>query len=189
MTAADSPEVLARISEGMPLVEIIARQLRRETSPSLSVDDLASVGREALLHAARTFDPDRGVPFRRWVNLRVRGAMIDSIRKGGNVPRRVYRKLKVLEAADHVQAGLVEDVAQKPPASPEAADAKLTEYLAQAAAAMALGFMTMRSIDEGAGAKVADDDESPEDQTARAEPYYGPGSEPTGREPSDRERE
>lgn len=27
------------------------------------------------------------------------------------------------------------------------------------------------------------------DQTARAEPYYGPGSEPTGREPSDRERE
>lgn len=169
MTAADSPEVLARISEGMPLVEIIARQLRRETSPSLSVDDLASVGREALLHAARTFDPDRGVPFRRWVNLRVRGAMIDSIRKGGNVPRRVYRKLKVLEAADHVQAGLVEDVAQQPPATPEAADAKLTEYLAQAAAAMALGFMTMRSIEEGAGSRVADDEESPEDQTARAE--------------------
>ena len=108
------------------------------------------------------------MPFRRWANLRVRGSMIDGIRRSGNVPRRVYKKLKVIEAADRVQEGLLEDVSQAPPATPEDADQKLTEYLSRAAAAMALGFIGMRSLDERAE-RVAEEEESPEDQTARAE--------------------
>jgi RNA polymerase sigma factor FliA len=66
----DSPEVLARLAEGMDLVDLLARQLRRQFGPRVSYDDLGSQGREALLAAARSFDPDRGVPFRRWANLR-----------------------------------------------------------------------------------------------------------------------
>ncbi len=168
MTAQDSPEVLARIEEGLPLVEIIARQLRRDAGALTPLDDLLSLGREALLHAAREYQADRGVPFRRWANLRVRGSMIDGIRRSGNVPRRVYKRLKVIEAADRVQEGLLEDVSQAPPTTPEAADQKLTEYLSRAAAAMAIGFIGMRSLDERAE-RVAEEEESPEDQTARAE--------------------
>ena len=94
--SADPPEVIARVEEGLELVDMLARQLRRQFGPYVQVDDLASQGREALLAAARSFDPDRAVPFRRWANLRIRGAMIDGVRQSGNLPRRVYRKLRAL---------------------------------------------------------------------------------------------
>ncbi len=81
--AIDSPEVLARLTEGLDLVDLVARQLRRQFGPYVQYDDLVSQGREALLAAARSFDPERGLVFRRWANLRVRGAMIDSVRSGG----------------------------------------------------------------------------------------------------------
>lgn len=76
----DPPEVLARIREALPLASILARQLHRD-----SADDLAGVGRLALVSAARSFDASRGIPFRRWANRRMRGAMQDYLR--GNGPR------------------------------------------------------------------------------------------------------
>ena len=164
---ADGPEVLARIKEGLDLVDILARQLRRQFGPHAHVDDLASQGREALLAAARSFDPDRGVPFRRWANLRVRGAMIDSMRSQGNLPRRVYRKLRAVQAADLAYEGTAEDAAGAPPATPEAADAKLSDQLGTAAMAMALSFLTMKSGDALDHAR--DESESPEQAVSRAE--------------------
>jgi RNA polymerase sigma factor for flagellar operon FliA len=163
----DPPEVLARVKEGLDLVDILARQLRRQFGPHVQVDDLASHGREALLAAARTFDAERGVPFRRWANLRVRGAMIDGVRAQGNLPRRVYRQLRALQAADRVHEVAAEEQAAAPPASPEDADAKLSDQLASAAMAMAVGFLTMKGGE--AVDRASDPDESPEDAVARAE--------------------
>lgn len=163
----DSPEVLARIKEGLPLVDILARQLRRQMGPYVDVDDLASHGREALVAAARSFDPDRGVPFRKWANLRVRGAMIDGVRSRGNLPRRVYQKLRAMQAADRVQEVAAEEESAAPPANAEAADARLGNTLSAAAMAMAVGFLTMRSGD--AVDAVRDTNESPEEAMARAE--------------------
>lgn len=161
---ADSPEVLARVKEGLDLVEMLARQLRRQFGAHVHVDDLASQGREALVAAARSFDPDRGVPFRRWANIRVRGAMIDAVRSQGNLPRRVYRQVRALEAADRVNEAAAEEPT---PQSPEAADAKLSDQLGAAAVAMAMSFLTMRTGD--AVAEASDPHESPEDAVARAE--------------------
>jgi RNA polymerase sigma factor for flagellar operon FliA len=167
-SAPDSPEVLARIKEGMDLTEILARQLRRQFGPHANVDDLASQGREALLAAARSFDPDRGVPFRRWANLRMRGAMIDSMRSQGNLPRRVYRKLKAMQGADGVYASADEETAgAPPPATPEAADAKLSDQLSSAAVAMALNFLTMKSGE--ALDRAPDTTQSPEEAVGNAE--------------------
>jgi RNA polymerase sigma factor FliA len=143
----DTPEVMAHITETLDLVEILARQLRRQFGPHVQVDDLTSQGREALLNAARSFDPDRGVPFRRWANLRIRGAMIDAVRSQGNLPRRVYRKLRALQAADRVHETAAEEDASSPAATPEAADARIGDQLATAAMAMALNFLTMKSGD------------------------------------------
>jgi RNA polymerase sigma factor for flagellar operon FliA len=166
--APDSTEVLARIEEGLPLVEILAHQMRRQTGGRMQVDDLASTGREALLHAARSFDASRGVPFRRWANLRIRGALIDSVRAQGGLPRRVYAKLKAMAAADHAQEGRQETDAAAEPASPEAADARLQESLAGAAAAMAMAYLTMGSMDEE-GVQVPTHAPTPEAQTASKE--------------------
>lgn len=164
---ADSPEVLARVKEGLDLVEMLARQLRRQFGPHVQVDDLASQGREALLAAARSFDPDRGVPFRRWANLRIRGGMIDAVRSQGNLPRRVYRKLRAVQEADRIHDAAAEEQAASPATSAEDADAKLSDQLSSAAMAMALGFLAMKSGD--AVERASDPTESPEDAVARAE--------------------
>ena len=111
---ADPPEVVARIEEGLELVDILARGMRRQLGPDVNVDDLASSGREALLGAARNFDPDRGIPFRRWAALRIRGGMIDAARQSGNLPKRVYRKLRALQAADRVHDAANEELAAAP---------------------------------------------------------------------------
>ena len=163
----DSPEVLARIEEGLDLVDMIGRQMRRQFGPYASFEDLVSQGREALLAAARSFDPERGVPFRKWANLRVRGAMIDSMRQSGSLPRRVYRKLRALQDADHVHEAAAEETAAAGPGTAEAADAKLSDQLSSAAMAMAIGFLARRSSD--ALEHAEDDGASPEDATARAE--------------------
>ncbi len=167
MTVADSPEVLARVQEGLELVDVLARQLRRQFGPYVQVDDLASQGREALLIAARTFDPDRAVPFRRWANLRIRGAMIDGVRQNGNLPRRVYRQLRMLQAADRVHENAAEEQASAPVTSDVDADAKIGDQLATAAMAMAVAFL---SIGSGEALDRAQDTKlSPEEEVANAE--------------------
>lgn len=163
-TVVDSPEVVARISEGLPVVEALARGMRRQFGHYVQVDDLVSQGRETLLSAARTYEPDRGVPFRRWAALRIRGGMIDAIRANGSLPKRVYRKLRALQAMDHVQEAAEEEA---PPATPEAADRALTDQLASAAMAAAVGFLAMRDSEAVAHAK--DPDHSPESNVGYAE--------------------
>jgi RNA polymerase sigma factor FliA len=162
--SVDSPEVLARVEEGLPLVDMLARQMRRQFGPHVHVDDLVSQGRETLLAAARSFDPERGVPFKRWICLRVRGAMIDAMRQSGNLPKRVYRKLRALQAAEHVHAAAAEEPV---PGTAEAADAKLGDQLGTAAMAMALGFLAMKQSD--ALDAAPDPDRSPESSVGRAE--------------------
>ncbi len=165
--AADSPEVLSHVNEGLELVDMLARQMRRQCGPHVQLDDLASQGREALLGAARSFDDSRGIPFRRWANLRIRGAMIDSLRQGGSLPKRVYRKLRAIQAADLVHDAAVEEHAAAPAASAEVADARLGDQLASAAMAMALGFLSMRrneAVDD-----AHDPDHSPESNVGHAE--------------------
>lgn len=163
----DSPEVLARIKDGLPLVDIVARQLRRQMGPYVDVEELVSHGREALVGAARSYDPDRGVPFRKWANLRVRGAMIDGIRSRANLPKRVYRRLRALEAADRVQEVAAEEEGAAPATTAEAADDRLGGTLSAAAMAMAVGFLTMRTGDAVDSAR--DGGDSPEEAMARAE--------------------
>lgn len=140
LAPADAPETAARVREGMPLVDILARQIGHQLGVG-DFDDLRSAGQEGLLHAARSFDPSLGVPFRRWANLRVRGAMLDAIRAGGDVPRRVYARMRAIEAADRVSEAAAEDDAQKPATSEAEADARLDGYLAGIATAMAVGLL------------------------------------------------
>jgi RNA polymerase sigma factor for flagellar operon FliA len=162
----DSPEALARFHAQLDLVDLNARQVaRRLSTTSVTLDDLRSFGREGLLQAARTFDESRGVPFRRWANLRIRGAMIDGVRQWGALPRRIYRELRAIAAADRVQETYDEEDAANPAATPEAADARVSSYLAGIATAIALG-----SVATGPdGLDVPSHDETPEELAMAAE--------------------
>ncbi|WP_394848356.1 sigma-70 family RNA polymerase sigma factor [Pendulispora brunnea] len=165
--AADSPEVHARVLEGISLVTTLARQMHQHLGASLSIDDLEAIGREGLLDSARTFDRERGIPFLRWASLRIRGAMIDGARSHGSLPRRVYRKLRALEAADRVQEVVAEELAATPPNDPEAADEKLGEALSGMALAMAAAFLSPQT--HGLDEIIHPDTESPEEEFAHAE--------------------
>jgi RNA polymerase sigma factor FliA len=162
--SVDTPEVLARFHAELDLVDVNARQVaRRIATPSITLDDLRSFGREGLLQAARSFDGSRGVPFRRWANMRIRGAMIDGVRQWGHLPRRVYHELRALAAGDAAQEGFDDDHGTAPAATAEAADRRLTSYLAGIATAIAVGAMVGHE-------DVADGREpSPEENTSKAE--------------------
>jgi RNA polymerase sigma factor for flagellar operon FliA len=145
---ADAPEVVQRVRDELPLVDIIAKQLRGELGGRVMLDELVSHGREGLLSAARSFDPSLGVPFRRWANYRVRGAMIDGVRSQSSLPRSIYARLRALEAAHLVSEQAHEDSTGRPPSASEEADARLSEYLAGIATAVAVGLLTAPS-DQG----------------------------------------
>lgn len=168
LAPADSKEVIARVAEQMELVDIIARQLRRQLGIAHDLDDLRSAGREGLLMAARSYDAARGIPFRRWANLRIRGGIIDYLRQSGELPRRVHARLRAIEAGDRVQDGLLEEDGAAPPTAAAAdADKRLDAYLAGIATAMAMGFLA-----SGTGPNpedVRDGSETAEEQLAHEE--------------------
>lgn len=166
--AGDPSDVLARFRAELDLVDLNGRQVaRRLSSSSVTLDDLRSFGREGLLQAARSFDESRGVPFRRWANLRIRGAMIDGLRQWGHLPRRVYRELRAIDAADRLQENFDEENGANGAnrgTTPEGADARLTSHLTNLAMAMAMGSVSVRDEVE-----VRADGASPEDVVAQAE--------------------
>jgi RNA polymerase sigma factor FliA len=168
----DSPEVLERFHAHLELVEVIARQLTREIGRTAELDDLRAMGHQGLLEAARRFDDGRGVSFRRFANYRVRGAMLDGIRKSAPLPRRAHARIRALEAALLVAEGAAEDAAAVPGAlasDPVGADRKLTEHLSDMATAMAMGLLAPTAAGEDGEPTGIDGSMSPEEAFAEAE--------------------
>ncbi len=160
VTSRGRSEVEALVAGHLDLVSIIARQLARELGmASRLLDDLESAGREGLLSAAQRFDPERGVSFKRFASYRVRGSMIDALRRESDLPRRVHRQLQGLEAAASLNEAASEQAA---PASPAAADRALADHLANLATALATGLVSETGFD--GGEVVAVDGAEPADE-------------------------
>lgn len=71
-------------TEHLSLVDGIARGIHRRLPPSFALADLVGTGSLALVRAATRFRPDAhpGVPFAGWARLKIRGAILDSVRRG-----------------------------------------------------------------------------------------------------------
>jgi len=93
--SASSSEAITRHAD---LVRRIAHHLAARLPPSVEVDDLIQAGMVGLIEALRQFDPSAGATFETYASIRIRGAMIDEIRKGDWVPRSVHRRVR--EAAE-----------------------------------------------------------------------------------------
>jgi len=85
------------ITTHMPLVGHIVRETMGRVPAHVSRDDLTSAGMLALVTAARAFDPTRGVPFAGYAATRVRGAIIDELRRVDWASRSVRRKARDLD--------------------------------------------------------------------------------------------
>ncbi len=87
-----------RVVEGLPFVEALARRLAASMPHSIDIGDLVQDGVLGLMDAANRFDEGRGIKFETFAERRVRGAMIDALRREA-WPRGVRRARRELEAA------------------------------------------------------------------------------------------
>src|SRR5262249_46691467 len=86
-----------RIVAGLPFVEALARRMASSMPNSIDIGDLVQDGVLGLIDAAHRFDEARGIKFETFAERRVRGAMIDALRKDA-WPRGVRRQRRELDA-------------------------------------------------------------------------------------------
>jgi RNA polymerase sigma factor for flagellar operon FliA len=87
-----------RVAAGLPFVESLARRMASTMPHSIDLGDLVQDGMIGLIDAANRFDEGRGIKFETFAERRVRGAMIDALRRDA-WPRGVRRVRRELEAA------------------------------------------------------------------------------------------
>jgi RNA polymerase sigma factor for flagellar operon FliA len=88
----------SRVVNSIPFVEQLARRVAATMPHSIDIGDLVQDGVIGLIDAANRFDEARGIKFETFAERRVRGAMIDALRKDA-WPRGVRRQRRELEAA------------------------------------------------------------------------------------------
>ena len=85
----------------LKLVHYLAHRLVSFSTSTLDRDDLYSAGVIGLLEAIERFDLSKDVSFKTFATLRIKGAIIDEIRRFDWVPRTVRKKSKMLDATIH----------------------------------------------------------------------------------------
>jgi RNA polymerase sigma factor for flagellar operon FliA len=98
---ADKNELVERHAT---LVKRIAHHLMARLPASVLVDDLIQAGMIGLLEASRNFDGSKGASFETFAGIRIRGSMLDEIRKGDWTPRSVHKNGRAItEAINQVE--------------------------------------------------------------------------------------
>jgi RNA polymerase sigma factor for flagellar operon FliA len=97
------------------LVRRIAYHLCAKLPPSVEVDDLIQAGMIGLLEAANQFKTGRGATFETYAGIRIRGAMLDSLRRLDWTPRSVHRRAR--EVSDAIRDIESTTGAEAPPAA------------------------------------------------------------------------
>jgi len=124
---ADGPSENALVERYLPLVRVAVGRLAMTLPDHVDQDDLNSAGLLGLLQALRNYDPACGTCFETYARLRVRGAMLDELRRMDWVPRTVHEKARKLQDT----IGQVEQRLGRVPTDAEIAKAlniSLTEY-------------------------------------------------------------
>lgn len=152
-----------RISQCAPLVKRIAYHLLARLPASVQVDDLIQAGMLGLVEAARRYDPTQGASFATFAEPRIRGAMLDEIRRGDWTPRSVHRKAREVSAA--IRA--VETATGR-----EARDQEVADQMGIPLADYHQSLLDMR------GQKLLSLDSAGPDDSSEAERVAAPGGDP-----------
>jgi RNA polymerase sigma factor for flagellar operon FliA len=164
-------DVHALITQNLPLVGHLARETAARLPRHLGTDDLIGAGSLALVQAAHAFDPSLGVPFNRFANTRVRGAMIDQMRQRDWATRSLRSRARAIATAtEHLTAGLGRAPSDTELASASGlSEAELREVRAGTDRAVVLSLDPVAAEDEGLGAGVVDGAPRPEEALIAAE--------------------
>lgn len=89
----------ALLRENLSLVHHVARQLARGLAADADIDELVSAGTMGLISALESFDVMRGLAFSTFAVPRIRGSILDELRRQDHVPRSVRRKTRSIGTA------------------------------------------------------------------------------------------
>lgn len=118
---------LALLEQHTVLVKRIAYHLLARLPASVLVDDLIQSGMIGLLEASNNFDSRKGASFETFAGIRIRGAMLDEMRRGDWTPRSVHRNSRMVsDAIKSLEAEFGRDVTDIEVA--EKLDISLNEY-------------------------------------------------------------
>lgn len=98
-----------QIAELLPLVHNVVQRVVIYVKPPLSYEDLVSAGTVGLVRAARDYDPSRQAGFKTYAYIRIRGAILDELRRWSFVPANVDKQIRrTLQASMEItkQTGL-----------------------------------------------------------------------------------
>lgn len=113
------------------LVKRIAYHMVARMPASVQVDDLIQAGMIGLLEAAQKYQDDKGAGFETYAGIRIRGAIVDEMRRGDWAPRSVHRNSRrINEAIAHIEAMTGTDATDAQIA--DVLDVSLDEYHAMA---------------------------------------------------------
>jgi RNA polymerase sigma factor for flagellar operon FliA len=103
----NQPPEVHNFEEHMGLVKRIAYHMKGRLPSSVQVEDLIQAGMIGLLEAIQKYNAAQGASFETYAGIRIRGAILDEIRRGDWTPRSVHRKARELaEAVRVVEARL-----------------------------------------------------------------------------------
>ncbi|MCC6773812.1 MAG: FliA/WhiG family RNA polymerase sigma factor [Gemmatimonadaceae bacterium] len=97
-----SGDLMAReqlLTENLNLVHHVARQLSKALAAPADFDELVSCGTIGLMNALEAFEPARGLAFSTFAVPRIRGAILDELRRQDHVPRSIRRKTREIAQA------------------------------------------------------------------------------------------
>jgi RNA polymerase sigma factor for flagellar operon FliA len=94
MTAAERD---ALITDTLPLIKHIAHRVATRLPSNIEMHDLINAGVLGLLDAIEKFEPERNVKFKTYAEVRIRGAILDSLRNLDWAPRSLRKKSRDLE--------------------------------------------------------------------------------------------
>jgi RNA polymerase sigma factor for flagellar operon FliA len=89
----------ALFENNLPLVKIIAHHVGIRLPPGKSIDDLIQVGMIGLLEASRVYEGNMGAEFKSYASIRIRGAILDELRRDSWMPRSIQQKSRQLSQA------------------------------------------------------------------------------------------
>ncbi len=143
------------------LVKRIAHHLAVRLPDSVLIDDLVQAGMIGLMEASKNFDGSKGASFETYAGIRIRGSMLDEIRKGDWTPRSVHRNARMIaDKISELEAGLGRDVKDIEVA--QALDVPLEQYhqmLKEANAGKILGMEDLGVSEDVISVKDNDEDD------------------------------
>ncbi|MEL7296436.1 MAG: RNA polymerase sigma factor FliA [Pseudomonadota bacterium] len=92
-TAADAA-TQSLITDNLVLVKRIAHHIMAKLPPNIELDDLIQAGMLGLIEAASHYDASRGASFETYAGIRIRGSILDEVRKSDWTPRSVHRRYR-----------------------------------------------------------------------------------------------